>query len=829
MKARVFLPIAMMSAALLLIPPQARAGSVSGRILDASGKPVAGSKVSWYPFRNAEERLLDESRDSGAEPLGEATTDAEGRFRAAFEKPAAGVFLGITAPGLATAVVAGPFVPAEDTSLEDLELPAAKKLAGRVVDETGKPVPGAAVRASSVGSGDESTRPVAEGRSGPDGRFVLPDALDGVLGISVRVSGFSPFSTLVFERKAEEKLLLQRGGTIRGIVLDPAGKPAPGAIVVLAGQAASESNSQGAFSLAGVSAGSHGVEAFWKEEFAARASNIRIKKGETREVSLRLDRAATIAGVVLDEKTRKPLPGVTVSVSDQRFRLGSASSGRAARTDARGGFRIRGLAPRGYGLGARKEGYVPVLLSGVVAGLAQTSKVSIALSRAAVISGRVIDEKGASVAGARVRIPRGTGPTGLFRAVVSGAFYGRRDVATGPDGTFRLRNLAPGKNTSLEAAKTGYTTARRDGISLKSGESVKDVALVLRKGLVARGRVVDGEGKPVPGADVRVSPRDREGTMMRMVLRFAGDDERSPDATTGPDGSFVLAGLEEGEQSLSVSREGFAPKTVPALEVTADGENVWPPVILSPGVAVAGLVRDRAGAPIPGARIISFGESGSPRDVLSDPDGRFRLEGLSAGQPSMLNVTADGYASVQRTLTPPVEDLVLTLQTAGTIRGRAEDASTKKPVTSFSAGHRPQRLGTGGMQVRFAGQGAESFESTDGSFELTNVPPGKWAVFASAPGYRAAEISGLEIAEGETKEGIVLSLTRGGSVSGRVLDPIRGGGIPNASVSWQAAGSQARRGLEAAAMAAVGGDSTTTATDADGKFRFEGLPAGKIV
>jgi protocatechuate 3,4-dioxygenase beta subunit len=66
-------------------------------------------------------------------------------------------------------------------------------------------------------------------------------------------------------------------------------------------------------------------------------------------------------------------------------------------------------------------------------------------------------------------------------------------------------------------------------------------------------------------------------------------------------------------------------------------------------------------------------------------------------------------------------------------------------------------------------------------------------------------------------------------ISGRVLDPRRGTGVPNASVSWSESSDAGGMGPGMAALARLtGGASTAATTDADGRFRFDGLPAGKI-
>jgi protocatechuate 3,4-dioxygenase beta subunit len=442
------------------------------------------------------------------------------------------------------------------------------------------------------------------------------------------------------------------------------------------------------------------------------------------------------------------------------------------------------------------------------------------------VSGRVTDEKGAPVAGARV----GFAAESNMRALVRGgpaAFLGRSGVATGPDGAFRLRGLGPERNRTLEATKVGWVPARRHGVTLKSGEVVKDVALILKRGLEARGRVVDPAGKPIAEASVRVSRP--EGETSRFMFRIGGmEDRQKPDAWSAADGTFRVAGLEPGEYVLVVQREGYALKQVPSVKVQAEGANDWPPVVLSPGVALAGFVRNGKGEPVVGAQVSSFAIDAGPRGTATtDPEGRFRLDGFGSDRAVMLSVTAEGYAPVRREVTPPSEDLAIVLKTTGTIRGRVEDAGSNQPVTDFSASYRAPRTGGfgGGMQIRMGGDTEKSFQSPDGTFELTDVPAGKWNVIASAAGYRPAEVAGIEIGEGETKEGVILSLKKGASVSGRVLDPRRGTGVPNASVSWSQDSGQ-RPGI--AMLARLAGESTAVATDADGRYRVDGLPAGKI-
>ncbi len=779
---------------LLLLAPPAGAATVSGRVLDPGGNPVRGARVVWEAYRTDEETLVDETKGSSPAPLGETATDSEGRFRVTLDKPGVEVAIRVLPGALPGALLPGPYDSSDDVELDDVELPAAEKISGRVTDEAGKPMSGAKVRLRS-GSlfEEEDVVRYAEATTGADGTFSIGNAPGKSGSLVVRGPGYAPSSQFSMQRAGTEKITLRAGGTVSGTVLDPAGKPAEGAIV-LSGSLAAKTDASGTYRLVGVPPGTRTIEAQAKGDLVARSDVVRVKKGEPAEVSLRLARSASITGSVTDEKTRRPLPGVRVSASSGGFSFRPAqTTSRRARTDAKGKFRIAGLAARGYSIQASKADYLTATMPGIVAAISAPGTVAIALQKAAGVAGKVTDEKGAPVSGAHVRFV-----------------------------------VEQGRNQTLEAAKAGYVTAKRHGITLKGGEVVKDVALILKRGLEARGRVVDPGGQPIAGASVRVSRP--EGETSRFMFRIGGlEDSQKPDAWSGPDGSFRVAGLEVGEYVLVVQREGYALKQIPSVMVQAEGSNDWPPVVLSPGVAIAGFVRNGKGEPVIGAQISSFAVNAGPRGSTStDAEGRFRLDGFGADRPVMLSVRADGYASLQRQVTPPSDDLALVLKTTGTIRGRVEDAATHRPVTDFSASYAsPRTGGFGGMQIRMGGDSEKAFQSADGTFELTDVPAGKWKVVASAPGYRPAEVAGIEIGEGETKEGVVLSLKKGASVSGRVLDPRRATGVPNASVSWSE-GSGASQFPVAAAIARLTGDGTAVSTDADGRYRLDGISPGKV-
>ncbi|MGE5277313.1 MAG: carboxypeptidase regulatory-like domain-containing protein [Acidobacteriota bacterium] len=804
------------------------AGTISGRLLGPEGSPVAGARVFWTAYREEEETLADETQGVDPKVLGEGKTGADGKFRITLANESGPVSLWIRAAGQPEAMLPGPFDSGDTISLPDIELPAAEKVAGRVVDEKNQAVSGARVRLRSGGVlADSDAVFLAEARTGADGFFDAAHAPEGFRSLEVRAPGFVPLARALLGSGGEQRFILKSGGAVAGTVLDASGKPAPGAIVVCE-QSAARTDGAGRYRLAGVPLGSRSVQAIWKDDYVARRDGVKVEGAAAAGAPLRLGRAASIEGTVIDEASRKPVGGARIAVRDPGLRFNRAPSRRSVRSDSRGRFRAGGLEAGRYTVEAVHEGYVASTIPNVAAGVSSPGSVAIALAPAASIAGHVLDEKKKPLAGVQVRIARDFSIRGMLRRGAAGrALAGERAAVTGPEGQFRLDGLSASRGLTVEATKTGFAPGRRAGIALEAGERVQNVVLTLTAGLSARGRVVDGKGQPVAGAEIRARRRAAGRGPGRFLL--LGGPQNRPDGVSGQDGSFVLTGLEQGDYELSISRAGYASKTT-SVAVKSPEQTTWPPIVLSAGVSVAGVVRDAQGAPVAGATVFLLGDAGRPQNTATGGDGGFRLSDLPAGKAVMLAVNAEGYAGARSSATPPAEGVVVVLSATGTIRGRVQDAASGEPIPEFTvtlmAGG---RAGFGNFVMRGPGgaPGPQNFQSADGAFEVAGVPPGDWSVRASATSYRSGDVSGVSVAAGETKEDVVVSLKRGGALAGRVLDAGAGVPIANATVSWEPAGSAPGPAAMAARLLDGGGANVTT-TDADGRFAFDGLPDGKV-
>jgi len=172
-----------------------------------------------------------------------------------------------------------------------------------------------------------------------------------------------------------------------------------------------------------------------------------------------------------------------------------------------------------------------------------------AASGSFVIRGRVLDAvTGQPVQGAQV----GVTPVGDRMA-------GGRGALTDGEGKWQVTELAAGDYT-LSHSKAGYNRVRGiriySPVHLSAQHPVRDIELVLMRGGVITGRVLDASGEPVPGVLV---------SALRVMNNEAWSGSQGD--TTDDRGDFRLYGLEPGEFYISASPEmGQAVEPMPGVK-----------------------------------------------------------------------------------------------------------------------------------------------------------------------------------------------------------------------------------------------------------------------
>jgi protocatechuate 3,4-dioxygenase beta subunit len=833
-------PVIALMAALLATGPAA-AGEIRGRVL-IENKPAPGVTVSIVPFEDGFAVARREARrEDLPAPLVSGTTRPDGSFAlvvpATLSKDAAAVVsLALSGGGLAPFRLGRLLDPAGE-DVGDVRLGRSTAIAGRVVDANGGPLVGATVTLW-AGRGrmlDELSAAEAlpqTATTNPDGRFRFEVA--GAEGNRLRFEapGFATQERIQVRSGALLKpAVLALGRVVRGkVTLADKRTPPAVALVRFEGRTSTrwvETRPDGSFLIdsAPLQAGSLVADA--RDSGRAAAP---VAAGAAEPVAIVLAPTGGLRGRVVESDSVRPVPGV---------RLVARGEGTVflARSGRDGAYQIRGLSPRRYRLEADDERFVPwsreVL---VVAG--QLEDQDVPLVRGATLAGRVIGEDGAPIDGAVLSLTRaGENP---FRAVMR-RMQNDGQVRSARDGSFKATRLMPGDNQRLDVRHDEFEERSIGGVDLAPGALRSGMNIVLRRGLVARGIVRDENALPLAGVEVVLSRSlaftARSGRYGQSSFSFVGPGSMAR-RETGADGRFEFRGLKSGDYTLSAGRQGFARAVQDPVKI-AEGHTGEPiELVLRPGVSISGVVRDRAGAPSAGWLVLArasgensavFGPASLRTQEPTGEDGAFVIEGLAEGGSYDLQLMASGGLGPRRSgVNAPAEGVEITVGGNGQIRGQVLDAESGRPVTDFEVTYLPDARGGGRFSFSNASRGRgmgqpQSVHAEDGAFVLDDVPAGQWTVQAGAAGYQKGSAAAVSVEDGGTAEGVELRLSKGGVVSGRVLDSRTGRPVLDATVSAVLSGGGQGVPMR---MAMAGSSENEATTDADGRYEVAGLAPG---
>ncbi|HEY0724512.1 MAG TPA: carboxypeptidase-like regulatory domain-containing protein, partial [Pyrinomonadaceae bacterium] len=149
-----------------------------------------------------------------------------------------------------------------------------------------------------------------------------------------------------------------------------------------------------------------------------------------------------------------------------------------------------------------------------------------------------------------------------------------------------------------------------------------------------------------------------------------------------------------------------------------------------------------------------------------------------------------------------------------TFRGRVIDAATRAPVREF--------------ELRFAERGGTSaaervpepkrFHTADGRFEWQQLPAGRWSLIARANGYQLFLVASVDLVVGQATPELIVPLTRGHVLRGRIYDDLSNTGIASASITFHESGRPRYEGNFLLRPAAR--------SQSDGTFLLDGIPSG---
>jgi RNA polymerase sigma factor (sigma-70 family) len=517
--------------------------AVSGRLLDADGKPVDGAEV--VVLGRPKERPF--ALDSGwlqSEVLARAKADADGQFRLTLTDAVRAKYQEVYA--LAGKSGHGPVLERLVPETEPvLRLAREKVLRGRLLDLQGLPAAGVEVQVTyfqtkggGIGGGidpkDFSPWPAAV-KTDKDGRFVIrglnPD-LEGYL--LIEGDEFGPDGVGITTGPQEVKLTLAPAHVLEGVVTaEDTGKPIPRAEVVLNGSGAyAQTDEQGRYRLKSRPLASCEVFVTAPEglPYLRLQTTFAWPKGAVRhEKNLALERGVLVRGKVTDAASGQP-------VADAIVHDGAHVWTRYARTGADGTFRIAVGAGRGHLLvkGPNNDFIGVEITAGEVAGGKRSGKpyhpdavialdtkvgaeaveVSAKLRRGVTLRGRLVGPDGK---------PMAEGVLCCWNQLRPEVAEWYRAAVAVRDGQFELRGCDPERTYPVYFLDAKNKLGASVTLSAKEAGDRPPTVRLERCGS-ATVRFVDREGKPRAGyrpfVDLVARPGDKDVEPVRDFISY---------------------------------------------------------------------------------------------------------------------------------------------------------------------------------------------------------------------------------------------------------------------------------------------------------------------
>ncbi|HKE01894.1 MAG TPA: carboxypeptidase-like regulatory domain-containing protein [Planctomycetota bacterium] len=194
------------------------------------------------------------------------------------------------------------------------------------------------------------------------------------------------------------------------------------------------------------------------------------------------------------------------------------------------------------------------------------------------IVGRLVDENGDAVPGARVSLAFRETDQPSRAWLTRNAALAKRDVFTDAEGTFELRDVSPGAYWIGPSAFQRTFPPIAAPLSIPASGGVVEATVHVTGRLAITGRVVDRAGAPIAGVMVRASWDRTDGEL---------------EAATSMDGAFELSPLPPGDATLRVDTFG-RPRA--GARVAAGTSDVV--LVVDEWRRVAGRVVDAGGRPV---------------------------------------------------------------------------------------------------------------------------------------------------------------------------------------------------------------------------------------
>jgi carboxypeptidase family protein/PDZ domain-containing protein len=687
-----------------------------------------------------------------------------------------------------------------------------------------------------------ATDPLPVGaRTGTDGTVEVSRLGAGPWHLMARQVGFDDATARAESEGEVVAMVLHKLGALVVHVSQADGRDASHALVTVAGATlwparSVETDDHGDVRIGNLGLGTYALRASRGDAVSPIEPAISVGRGEEAKVELRLAPGRFVNVRVTDGEgdDAAPIARARVTVAEE----GLSPFPLEAATDAKGRARLGPIASGPVTVGARADGFVA--RGAIAIADAPTIETQVALVRAGIVTGRVVDGRGDPVDGATIEI-FGTDPMGgpilddprrssfqaaHFDAMLGGPTplvpSGELGVMPGPvppipslsfnaaltvervaidadpwvtraDGTFRASPASPGRIRAL-VRHPQFVEAQSDVVTLTPGGEV-ELQVVMHQGGSLEGRVVDSNDRPVPSARVFVSAT--RGTLERTTR-------------TASDGTFAFAALPQSVTLGASADDDETPDVRMTLDVPEGGRQEVTVQLPAPRSPLVVTVVDEHGASVVAAQVSGRSLSvAAPLRVTAFTDDRGEAVLKRArGVPLRVEVTAPSRAPQFVVTDASSESVRVALAPAELLTGEIVSARGRDPIAGAEVA----------LHLEWGVRRART--DSEGRFALRDLPAGGARLAVRAPGFAALEEAVTVAETGGRRESNLdrIELVEEGVVEGEVVD---GRGDP-------VTGARVAQGLAPTWLLVGSTPSDVAVTDAQGRFRLRELAEGTI-
>ncbi len=686
----------------------------------------------------------------------------------------------------------------------DLPLQPGLAISGRVLDDKGKALNRARIRASGVIESLGGFRYTQDGRTDEEGRFTVTGLLAGEITVKAcaRDHACSEARVDLADGASPESVdfKLGPGHDLRLVIQNEYGRAAAGATVVeIAAFRKHTADDDGILVFEGVEPGN-------SLELKVFGAGLRPWRGlvdtNRSEAVLRIPAGGVLEWPIL---TNRDLPADQVAATWSRLnnRGREIAEGVASWDPRQRMVHADGLEAGRHRLEVRLPDSATLLSEVVEIGVGEVVQLpAVVPERGLAIVGRVIDGTSYQpVAGARVSCEPGS--PNQFRKPQR--LEHLKTTLTDADGIFLLEGLDPGLCRAVIRAP-GFAGWRRDGVEPDEvGADLGDIEL--DHGMTVVGRVFDRSNRPQAGVSVEITENAAYAYSPEATVRT--DHDGWFRAATLPVGNWVLR-ASRGDQTASATVEGERDE-IASVELRLGGLRLEGEVWIGDHRTSGGhLVLSTDGARGDGIVVMVqtdadqrrfFGIDRPPVTIAVAGDGRFAADGVTAGVYTVsYTPPGDGGAPVSQELVIPQTEhhrCLIQFSDAG-LEGFVVD---------------PDGLPVSGAAILVqATDGrllANSFSDGDGGFVFVGLDPGSVRLGAIHGEFGDADLVEVELRSGSAAGPVTLE-----------LKPADGAEL--ALTVRSATGS-----LSGAPVYLVGAETLTAFTDSQGAAGFSGVEPGR--